>query len=225
MRCVRLIAVCDQYDKAPGLAIKGTPVSADDFMADRNGDLIAHDLLEHVNGVREIGSVWDELEALGAIWQVRGRHGDLTNTSYHSVETNIASDITRMFPQWLESENKYCGPNYGKRQRPHDYDESFLACIEIARRDIPKEYGPEYGYNADLSALEEYLACALYRMRVGFRKAQRKYGDGFCGHSMYYNIREAIRDGLKGEELFEGAEFRLLYMRNEARLVPVYEEY
>ncbi len=76
MRHVRLVATSDEYDNELGFKIKGT-TAFEGFMACRNGELTAHDLLEHQNGLAAMGTVWDELEAIGGIWQVRGRHGDM----------------------------------------------------------------------------------------------------------------------------------------------------
>lgn len=58
---VTLVARSDNYDSEPGLAIRGVNWDTEDFMADRNGSLIAHDVLEHVNGPGQIGTVWDDL--------------------------------------------------------------------------------------------------------------------------------------------------------------------
>lgn len=100
VRAVRLVAALDEYDNTPGLKIVGVP-DVDGMAVERtDGVLIAHDLLEHQNGLSEIGTVWDELEALGGIWQVRGRTGDMFVRNIHTPQVNIASDITRMFPDW-----------------------------------------------------------------------------------------------------------------------------
>lgn len=56
MRSVRLIVAGDQYDRELGFALRGTDTNHEEFMADRTGALVAHDLLEHVNGASEIGT-------------------------------------------------------------------------------------------------------------------------------------------------------------------------
>lgn len=217
MRRVSLVAVVDEFDRRPGLALRGAPVDRDGFMADRDGTLIAHDLLEHVNGPRNIGSVWDELEALGAVWQVRARHGDLFTgrPSNYSMESNIASDLTRMFADWCV-EDCYSGPGSPSAgSRAHDHDDSFRECIRIARQDIVREHfdGPEKDINR--GAIENYLALALRRMRIGFRKAQKRYGTGFYGSNLFVAIREAVADT---RVEFEGQEFTLSYGNGEARI-------
>jgi len=224
MRHIRLIAVSDEYDRTPGLAIKGAATQSDGFMADRGGDngggLIAHDLLEHVNGVRNIGPVWDELEALGAIYQVRGRHGDLLQgRSFYSVAKNLAADISRMFPQWLGEGDGPRGPGVGTK--PHDYDEDFIESINIARGEILAEWPHQSSEPIDLEAVERYLALTLRLMRAGFRKAERKYGNQFMGYNTYQAVRDAVRE-CRAE--YEGQEFILSYGDGEATVREVYTE-
>lgn len=218
MRHVRLIAVCDEYDTTPGFALKGAPVTVEGFAADRDGVLIAHDLLEHVNGREHIGTVWDELEALGAIWQVRARHGELFTgrPQHHSVHVDIASDLTRMFPEWLMQGPYRPSGHRISTTRACEADDDFLDCIERARADIPGEHD-----DCDRLEIEPYLTEALHRMRTGYRKALRKYGDGYKGANLFTAIREAIQAGYPPE--VEGQEFTLSYNQAGAFLTERYE--
>lgn len=235
MRHVILIAKSDEYDCEPGLALAGMP-NFEGFMADRSGLSIAHDILEHQNGTKEMGPVWDELEALGGIWQVRGRHGDLMTgrPNYHSVAANIASDISRMFSQWDCEDMGYCGPGGLKvGSRPHDYDEDFAECIELARKSIKAEYRDmgngspdedENGWAPHLhDALEVYLTLALHRMRAGFRKAQKRFGSDYKGADLFVAIRDAVGRVAKHVE-YEGQRFRLSYGNREARCVELWDD-
>lgn len=233
MRHIRLIAAADEYDTAPGLIIKGQP-DFESLMADRDGTLIAHDILEHQNGTEPMGAVWDELEALGAIWQVRGRHGDMASRqpSFHSAQSNVASDVTRMFSEYeMDPNNGPGGLSVGSR--PHLYDEDFAEIIEIAHRDIPRKYndmgnGSEgedaNGWSPELHEIfETYLTLALHRMRAGFRKAEKRFGGGFAGHSLFVAIRDAVGDAVKSVE-YEGQKFRLSYGNGEATCTEIYAE-
>ena len=220
MRTIRLVTVSDEFDNKPGFALATAKHWADGFMADREGVLIAHDVLEHVNGPAQIGSVWDELEALGAIWQVRARHGDLftgRNYGVRSMAENIAADLTRMFAEFAA--DPFHGPGSAKAgTRPHDYDSEFMECITIARNEIPREFDSP---NDITRQLEPYLALALRRMRIGFRKAEKRYGTGFQASNQFVAIREAIADAQKQID-FEGQEFRLRYGHGEAIVTPIY---
>ncbi len=234
MRHVTLITTGDDYDSAPGFMVRGSRM-ADDFMADREGVLIAHDLLEHVNGVHNIGSVWDELEALGGIWQVRARHGELFtgratygNLKAYDMPYQIASDITRMFGAWCYPESHYAGPGSfraGSRPLDEETESSFAATLDYARKDIPNEHSdiePERE-SAFRASLDSYLALALRRMRIGYRKAHKRYGDGWRGANQFVAIREAVASAAKQIET-SGQDFRLSYGNGEARVVDMFGE-
>lgn len=231
MRYVRLVAMCDEYDTTPGLVLKGTR-PYDGMMADRNGLMVAHDLLEHQNGVAAIGTVADELEALGGVWHTRGRWGDLMQSggSSYSPDANVASDITRMFGEWLgENEPVRRAPG----SRPHYYDDDFREIVQIARRDIPREYTDmgrgepdedENGWGPDLhAAFETYLEMALHRLRVGFRKAERRFGRNgrFYSNSLFRAVKDACAS-MKPD--YEGQEFILAYGNGQATCREVWEE-
>lgn len=202
MRSVRLVAAEDEYDCEPGLIIKGLK-HFEGMMADRDGSLIAHDLLEHQNGLHNIGTVWDELEALGAIWQVRGRHGDLltdgARRSIHSPEVHVAADITRMADEglWLSI----------PRTKRCDYDEDFYAICQIAKKDIIAEYDFRH------VDIDHYLAACFGHMRRGFRKAQRRFGTGYNGANLFQAILRAVE---QCRPEFVGQEFILSYGNGEA---------
>lgn len=236
MRHVRLIATPDEYDNELGFKLKGT-ADFEGFMACRNGELTAHDLLEHQNGIAAMGSVWDELEALGGIWQVRGRHGDMAQerVNMHSPAFNVASDVTRMFSEF--SSDPDFGPGWRSiGTRPHLYDEDFQEIIEIARHDILREFNDmgngsegedENGWNAELHALfTDYLTLALHRMRAGFRKAEKRFGSDYTGHSLFCDIRDAVKSAVRDID-YEGQEFRLSYSLQGRPVIceAIYEGY
>lgn len=227
MKAIRLIAASDEYNSSKaGFIIKGTP-AFDELMADHTGLLTAHDLLEHQNGMAPMGTVWDELEALGGIWYIRGQHGDMMTDypNYHSPAVNVASDVTRMFSEY--SRDPYNGPGgLGVGSRPHDYDDDFREIIEIARRDIPREHndmGPELH-----AIFDEYLTLALYRMRAGYRKAERRFTrDGasdWNGYNLFRAVKEAVKSAVSHID-FEGQEFILRYGNGEATCRPAYDEH
>ena len=73
MKAIRLFATSDDSCNSLGLAIKGMDIG-DNIYAAREGFMIAHDLLDHQNGPANIGMIWDEFEALGALWYSRGQY-------------------------------------------------------------------------------------------------------------------------------------------------------
>lgn len=208
MRAVRLIAASDGYDRQPGLKIVGTPAT-DDFMAAREGLLIAHDIIEHQNGPANIGTVWDELEALGGIWHARGRWGDMMTQSIHNPATNVAADLTRMFPAWLE---EWSPPRRGTYATL--WDDEYREALEEARRDIPLEHDFTEMHEGD-DALDRYLDEALHRFRIGFRKASRRFGTRFESNNIFRAIKEACDPVCKYID-YEGQEFILTWGAGQA---------
>ena len=209
MRAVRLVAAVDEYAIEPGLKLADVP-NMDGMAVERtDGVLIAHDLLEHQNGLHNIGTVWDELEALGGIWQVRGRTGDMFVQNIHTPQVNVASDVTRMYADWLDEPRRHF-----KRTRACDYDEDFQDIINIARSDIPSEHSHLEG-GVNRASMERYLDEAFHRMRSGFRKAQRRFGSDYRGYDLFRAVAEASARAAKYID-FEGQEFTLRYGGNEA---------
>lgn len=213
MKSVRLIAVEDEFDNRPGLAIKGTNTGFDGFMACRDGVNIAHDLLEHQNGPENIGPVWDELEAIGAIWQVRGRWGDLLFhvPNMHGPDQNLASDVARMFRDGIDD---YCPPAHRyTHTRRVDCEEDFDAILDMALKAIrAEEYGDLEGMGKRrmMALAHIYLTEARHRMRIGYRKAQRRFGHDSKGYDLFRAIRDAANQVAMNTE-FAGQEFQLWF--------------
>lgn len=215
MPYVTLIATSDEYDSTLGLLIKGAP-RYDGMMCDRNGSMIAHDLIEHQNGYSAIGPIDDELEALGGIWHARGRHGDMmsqTGGAYSPAE-NVAADISRMFSE-LGAVGIYW-PRVGKyRTKAHLYDGDFFEIIEKARHGIIADYNCGSDEPLDRQLMTAYLENALHLMRSGFNKAGRRFGDSYASNSAYRFILEAVKQTTKFID-YEGQEFRLRWSMDSA---------
>lgn len=226
MKTIRLVAMCDEYDATPGFVIKGTP-AFEGLMADRGGLSIAHDLLEHQNGTKNMGPVWDELEALGGIWYVRGQHGDLMTPSVWSPHHNIASDVERMFMQWTGEDAAYWGPGgYKAGSRPCDYDDDFIEIVSEARTMIQREQREELadGESGLSELLEQYLTLALHRMRHGFRKAHKRFEKHgrYHANSLFRAVKDAVKQAAKHIE-YEGQEYILRYGNGDATVREVYD--
>jgi hypothetical protein len=221
MKHIRLIAASDEYDTSLGFVLKGC-ASFDGLMCDRDGTLTAHDVLEHCNGIANMGPVWDELEALGGGWYVRGQWGDMMQyrPNIHSPTTNFASDVTRMFSEWCNDPTDCIG---GKRigTRPSLWDEDFKDIIAIARHDIPREYD-----DCDRQSIERYLTLALQRLRSGFRKAHARFESKgrFYAPDMFRTIRDSVNSAVRCIE-YEGQEFILSYGNGDARCSAVEYDY
>lgn len=225
MKTVTLEAFRDEQTGELGLGIVGVS-RGDQTNAASSGDLLAHDLIEHVNGLARIGSIDDELEALGAIWYVRGQHGELNRDgrgSMHSVESNIASDVTRMFVDWQNGADLLI--NCTPRTCKCDADEALQEILAHADRTWRGEFSDNdaeeiYRRPRDW---QRYRRHALALMRIGYRKAYRKWErlGSYAANSQYWAIAEACDREAKSPE-FEGARYTLRYGNGEAFLEQDY---
>lgn len=218
MRHIKLIVQQDDDLGESGLVIKGLPVVDGELMITMEGRLIAHDLIEHVNGIKAIGSIGDELEAFGASWFVRGQYGDYSRVgaSCYSPEETLSMDITNLATKYLIG-----GEGFGiatkRTKKLNDYtEESFKEILALAKVETHNEL--TY-IDADLVAgdiersIEEFFLHALGFLRTGWRKAVRRSGDsGGSMNALFWNIAEAVDVALKRTgELCPGQEFILIY--------------
>ena len=207
---VRLEAIEDPETREIGLILQESKYSLlatnDPIVGD--GALIAHDLLEHINGISNIGGISEELEALGAVIHVRGHNGPLREGNYHhSYEEGLASDLSNMFFKWLDKgfERRIpvtiasCG-----------IEEELAEIIELAKHEIISE--SEYN-DASLTSMPEYLSGCKHFMRTGYRKAVKKYKklDGWELYSLFMDIAKAV-DSVSID--YQGQEFELVYGSN-----------
>lgn len=224
MRTVILTAKQDEMSGELGWCIPGLKPS-DIVNASSEGIGIAHDLLEHMNGASEIGGIDDELEALGAIWFVRGQTGQLRRDRIGSAYTpheNIGSDIGRMF--W----DHHAGGQYvdlnAPRTKACDADTDFLDIIQCGEnwaRDEADGHDMSPGEIAE--PLRAYLAVCLPRLRIGYRKAVRKYrGESWRANAQFWAICDALERYKRPG--FEGAQLRLVYGNEGATAEEYYPE-
>jgi hypothetical protein len=227
---VELEAFRDEPTGELGLKLRKA-VAHEEMYAATDGRLMAHDILEHQNGAEEIGDIGDELEALGAIWWIRGQHGDLNRDgsgSMYSIEENIASDVSQMCVKAMQSGEMVSEPRTA-RVRDDVHEE---AIQEIARLGI-KGAREEWKYSGDAPFDEEDAAtfrrAAVARMRVGLRKARRRFPDSSAACELFHHMAEkvgrVIKHGGAWGELIEGARFVLRYdvARCEVRISQLIE--
>lgn len=208
MRYVRLEAYEDELGEL-GLIIKGTP-KTEDIIADRNGGLLAHDLLEHQQGLDKIGCCEDELIALGAVWQVRGRWGDfLTGRPLYMRTTEaLAVDVSSVWDSlgrgdWWPGTKQY-------HTRPHDEDDAFDEILAYARSSLDV-WDSENGPDPDV-----FLADAKHLLRIGYRLAHRRFGHSTRGYDTFRAVRDAVARCAANPD-YEGQEFILAYGDGRAR--------
>ena len=170
-----------------------------------NGRLLAHDVVEHVNGIRKIGSFTDEFEALGALMFVRGTHADF---GYFNAEESIAADFTFLAEDWhLTAEEDL---SYSREPRKQGY-------LDELWEDI--KWHIEYPNEMLISERREFANSARVYFKRGYLKALRKYGDEFSAFSLFETIKYSFdRMFPKGfHEYQEGTRIILRYDIQNAR--------
>lgn len=206
---IKLKCIEDQSTGIVGLILAEMPQN-EDTNAASEGLLIAHDILEHQNGAKFIGSIDDELEALGGFWYVRGQHGELRRDgrgSMYSVHENVASDLSRMFLDHFEGDYYV---SKAPRTCKHDNDDAFNDIINYALEQIPGELDSYFDHVEYKLALSNYKKACLARLRIGYRKAYNrfdKYGR-FFANDLFWAITKATDGYCKNAE-YPGQEFIL----------------
>lgn len=204
-----------------GLIISGIPKGEETF-SDFEGGLIAHDLLEHQNGLHEIGGIPDEIEAIGGLWQVRGRHADFCQDNPHigsawTPEQNTILNLASMardtiFSDWTPRIGQY-------NTRPHHEDETFRYMLDWVRPHCRAELDDPTDLN-----LEAFLENSLHLLRMGYRKAERRFGPSYDGLEQFRAIKRAVKPHAKHLEA-DGQIFRLSYGKGRANCDEVFDQW
>lgn len=210
MKYVRLIGFVSEVTGETGLGFKGH-TSHPNLVGDIDGRLIAHDIVEHQNGLAAIGCPADELQALGALWHIRGEAGMLGNT-YYSPEQSLAHDVESVFHDLLASEDEWL-PRIGQyRTHQHECDDVFDEIIKHAGKAIERSESDYDHFDRDM--FNAFLENAKHLMRIGHNKSQRRWGNQYYGTDTFNRIQEAVSEHAPHAE--EGQEFILGYGGGEA---------
>lgn len=185
----------------------------------QTGLLLAHDIIEHQQGTSKIGTIGDEMIALGGTCYSRGQWGDISRNPagmFTSPEKSIALDIIDMAELYFRS-----GIPFRQKlvkSRKDDPSDFVDYVIEAAREGWDKEIQPSY----DQEEVDTYLeACRTYMLH-GSKLADRRFGSGMLANDMFWSIEERTRDTINSLE-YEGQEFILSYNFNKK--ITIHEEY
>lgn len=229
MRYVKLVSVDDPHS-GMGLKVAGVP-EIEYPMAANEGLLIAHDILEHQQGPSKIGTIGDELIALGGVWYVRGQHSDIRRDgvgSMYGPHENVASDVSNMGRMYVQG----CRLNskVPKRKPACAADEDIRDIIRYGAKGMNSEFRAcgETLNAEERRRMANYLRMSEILMRKGYNMAKRRFER--CCHSRYHAnnqfwaIAEAVDPHCKHIE-FEGQNFRLAYGDGEATCRQIDDEY
>jgi hypothetical protein len=207
MKTFTLTAKIDNETGELGYLIEGTPIIQYPMVANESL-LIAHDLLEHVNGLGKIGSLDDELEALAGVWFIRGQHGQLRRDgggSRYTPQENLSSDVLNMAHIYNFGVNfRSKVPN----TKACSEDDTFKEIIQKAKEDICGEIDSD---DINQSRLDVYFNACLHYMRAGWSKVQRRFkrysSNNFYANNLFWEIEQALRDFMQPD--YEGQQLKL----------------
>jgi hypothetical protein len=218
MTSIKLIA---KEDYSPlGLGLMPEVILHKDLNVASSGMLLAHDILEHQNGLKAIGSISDELQALGGIWFVRGRNGYLTPGNMHSPQEDIGQDIAHMAYMFFR---KTPLRSDALHTHKHYEDESFIDILDFAKKAYKKEMYYVLEKHERFDPLDYYFEQSLHLMRTGYRKAEKRFKN-ICAQSLFMQIEEAVDNVLPCLQ-YEGQEIILTYTVEKAMCREVGERY
>lgn len=198
-----------------GFVYDGVDIPEGELFAATMGNLLAHDLLEHVNGLDSIGTVADELQALGAVWYIRGQNHQISKRQHHSSTEILADDIMDQHRY-----EEYLG--FGEAV-PYDIqidDRDLIAeLLSLAKKSIrAKRQSDEY----DPAQVRAFLSDAKYFIQQGINKAEDLFPCDCAALSLFYEISDAFDK--HPEPDYEGQQFELVINTDDIT-AQVHEHY
>ena len=188
-----------------GISVKGTKPF---LQCAYSGLLVAHDLLEHQQGLNRIGTIGDELIALGGIWFVRGQYGDINRNARNmsSAEESLATDFITLAEYFIN----------GTPIR-----ENIPARADSELKEIAKHCLSLVDLNSVFSGCihkkREFETAAIRLFSKGYGMARRRYErkdkarGGFLVNSLFWEIAETLDKTVFSELYSVGQEWQLSY--------------
>lgn len=202
-----------------GIRMLNTP------MVSLSGMGIAHDIMEHQNGTRAIGSVGDEVEALGGMWFVRGEQNDTRmeeNGIYRRTDMvdTVAGDLAHLCSIFMRGVPlRVAVP----ATRKHHCDAKFDASIAEGKMVYMNDYSNEFK-NVDKNRVNAFFEYAKHLLRTGYRKASVRFNQNNDeANAQFWAIATAVNDVLAYEGDIEGQQFVLGYGDCRATFKEFYE--
>jgi hypothetical protein len=198
--------VKDKEHEFLGLMIEN--VTHHKVTAANEGMTVAHDLIEH-NGLDSIGGVFNEIEALGALWYVRGYFNDINriNSGPYSPYEVVTSELFMCFEHYLYNGDSDDKPNIA-RTRCCEYDEDFELITSMLKKQINKN---DFDREQRIAG-QYFLTTVLPHLRKGYRQCKRRFRHlSQCRvNTLFWNIAKAMDEVLPLLE-YEGQQVILRY--------------
>lgn len=224
MKRKRYVLTCDYFDEHDihGYRLQGMRTTPN-IAPISSGTQLAHDIVEHVNGLSNIGDPLDEIEALGMYLNIRYYVEDvydMYDAAAHDI-LNIAQDAFFEYDRF-----------YLKRKKLLKKDSFLIDMFEAVKDRILKIIRTTPGYYdsdflADLSSnLPDFFLTVRNHLINGAVKGERKYGSFINAASLYESIKSAsFKDKL--EQGYKGISYKIVfYVENYAVTdVKIKEDY
>ena len=187
------------------------------------GYLIAHDLIEHVNGIEEIGGIGEELQAMGGCWRTRADWGDIRrdNPQRVSSEEILGRDFSNMLERFLVGEEMgQETPELVESGYEDNFNEIWRFTLENIKWMDEDDYTEEQ--------LEEFRFAAERFFHLGIVKHEKLYPDPHMANALFYGIVDALKNKMKAPEYDSRIELTIDYDNWDVEaetLEPEYELY
>jgi hypothetical protein len=172
----------------------------------RNGQVIAHDLLEHPNG-KVTGTIDNEMEALGGLLFVRGHRA----FGFYSVEQSLAADMTRMYNEWTNCQAPFDTRKHTAKVPDCPAWSRIEDVLSETYYALKKEHPDDGGYRRGYS-FKTFAQCLRYHMAKGYNAASKRFDDSSWNASVLFDaIHHALNRAVNFHALQEGQRFLLTF--------------
>lgn len=164
-----------------------------------DGILVAHDIVEHVNGLDNIGTIADELQALSGVWLTRASNGDLRRDGIGSMvapDDSVWADVLNMGGMVHSGQSSLVMRRKPKKD-PYlsvDWCEHLMSDIDQLRDHVESETGDR----PSRKWCSKYLDTVAYHLIKGetayhkkFKKLTHKYGY-YSPNTLFWSIAEGV---------------------------------
>lgn len=181
-----------------------------------SGAGFAHDLIEHQKGLQAIGTLDDELIAIGACWYTRGYFNDFAGGSgFISPYQVLAHDLSYLLDLHISGvplRRRTSGHNAGTCGLNSD-----LQTVVSYARD---NYHWQREDAAEIKQVEHFLAHAGALMVEGVNRQDKRFKDQLVANNVFNHVATAI-DELINKPYQEHQNYTLFYSPNEAYTKPL----
>jgi hypothetical protein len=194
------IFVCAKHEEygSLGWKLKGKP-----HFEPFGGLTVAHDILEHFPS--DDGTAGGECEALGASFHVRGcAYFQGIKDAHFSVGEQTCPDIARLFRDQVEMPK--CA---SVKKLDNETEEELAKAYKGAVEDLKES-------EIDESEASTFLQNAINWMRIGYRKAVKRYKHNTCELAHFFHKIETLVDRAgteEGQEMTISVDIKTLTVR------------